>query len=249
MYVRPPCRSWLLGNYTYTIAGPNVTLTVDRLDNLGQQESGELQMELWALPQPYTGLGQTGYDQTGFRMAVYPLGRIAPSYYLAFVNSGPIPFTQPPPGTWFFVTIITQYDASNINGQGWLPSQFHNFAGAVVVNPSPVGTPVGGLWFDPTQPGTGYTIEVKNGSAIVVTFAYQPTGLPQWYISTGPMVGQTFVATLDKYVGGPCIPCNDTRFSTPTGNDGTIIINFTSATTATALLPGGRVANIVPAVQ
>ena len=60
---------------------------------------------------------------------------------------------------------------------------------------------------------------------------------------------QTFVATLDKYVGGPCIPCNDTRFSTPTGNDGTIVINFTSATTATVLLPGGRVANIVPAVQ
>jgi hypothetical protein len=48
-----------------------------------------------------------------------------------------------------------------------------------------------------------------------------------------------FTATLDKYTGGQCISCG---YMAPalSGNDGTITITFTSPTTATADLPGGR---------
>jgi hypothetical protein len=48
-----------------------------------------------------------------------------------------------------------------------------------------------------------------------------------------------FTATLDKYTSGQCVSC---AYKAPSvsGNDGTITITFTSATTATADLPGGR---------
>ena len=48
-----------------------------------------------------------------------------------------------------------------------------------------------------------------------------------------------FTATLDKYTGGQCISC---AYKAPAlaGNDGTITITFTSPTTATVDLPGGR---------
>jgi len=53
-----------------------------------------------------------------------------------------------------------------------------------------------------------------------------------------------FVGTLDKYVGGQCISCPYAGTPTRVGNDGTIIINFTSETSATLTLPGGRTTQI-----
>ena len=52
-------------------------------------------------------------------------------------------------------------------------------------------------------------------------------------------MGNVFTATLDKYIGGQCISC---AYMGPTlvGNDGQITITFTSPTTATVNLPGGR---------
>jgi hypothetical protein len=61
----------------------------------------------------------------------------------------------------------------------------------------------------------------------------------QWYLGVGPITNNVFSATLDKYAGGQCISC---AYVAPTlvGNDGTITITFTSPTTATADLAGGR---------
>jgi hypothetical protein len=51
--------------------------------------------------------------------------------------------------------------------------------------------------------------------------------------------------TLDKYGGGQCASC---MYQMPTmmGNDGGMTIMFTSPTTATVQLPGGRVTAIQP---
>ena len=50
---------------------------------------------------------------------------------------------------------------------------------------------------------------------------------------------------LDKYRGGQCASCT---YQTPSmvGNDGTMTITFTSPTTATVQLPGGRITQIQP---
>ena len=113
----------------------------------------------------------------------------------------------------------------------------------------PGATPQAGLWWDPDQIGTGYTITINHGVVVVAVYSYAPDGSPQWYLASGPLStdGQVFSATLDKYFGGPCISCTDKRSPRPVGNDGSIVIFFHSSTSATVLLPGGRLANIIPA--
>jgi hypothetical protein len=178
---------------------------------------------------------------------------VAPGYYLVDVNSGPIPFHPPPPGVWNITSLIVEYDASAINFGGLLPRAFFNYAPPksplTILAPLAGAVPQSGLWWDPAQIGNAYSITVKNGTAVVVVNAFQPDGSPVWYLSAGPLSanGQTYTGTLDRYVGGPCIPCVDPRFPTGIGNDGSITINFQSSTSATVFLPGGRVAHIVPA--
>ncbi len=231
--------------------GSAAVLTVDQVINMTDppRVSGELMLELWAFPTPYPGLAVSGYQQNGFKLASYPLGRLAPGYLLRHVDSGPIPYAPPPPGTWHVTSLIAEYDASAINAGGWLPRAFFNFADPLVVTAGDV-TPVAGLWWDPNQIGTGYSINVRHGVAVVLVWTYQPDGAPAWYIATGPLTGvgtRSLTAPLQAYVGGPCIPCADARVPVPGTGAGDIEITFTSPTAATVRLPGGRVAHIVPA--
>lgn len=242
-------------DFSYSISGNTAVLGVGIVKNTTDPPriSGELFLELWAFPNPYSGLGQAGYQQDGYKLASYPLGRLGPDSYLFKLSSGPIPLSPPPGGTWSITSFVTEYDASAVNNGGYLPRAFFNYAPPLspltFLPPPPVATPEAGLWWDPTQMGTGYTINVKHGVAVVTTYAYTADGTATWYIASGPLAnnGQSFTATLNKYVGGPCIPCNDIRFPAPDGNAGTISILFTSPQSATVFLPGGRVANIVPA--
>ena len=246
----------LATDFTYSLApnpsGGSAVLTVDYVANQTDPPriSGELTLELWAYPTPYPGLGVAGYQQGGYRLASFPLGRLAPGYFLRGVNSGPIPYAPPPPGTWHVSSLITEYDASAINEGGSLPRAFFNYPTTLTVTVAPpAATPQPGLWWDPTQIGSGYSINVSHGVMVVVTYAYLPDGTAQWYLSSGPLAngGQSFAAPMETFVGGPCIPCTDVRHPTPAGSPGSILILFSSPTAATVYLPGGRIAHIVPA--
>ena len=78
-----------------------------------------------------------------------------------------------------------------------------------------------------------------SGTLLVEVYSYLPGGPSQWYLAAGALTTNVFTATLDKYVNGQCVSC---AYKAPSlsGNDGTITITFTSPTTATADLPGGR---------
>jgi hypothetical protein len=131
-----------------------------------------------------------------------------------------------------------------------IPNLATNFAGQTgSVAAAPVAfTPVAGLWANPNELGTGYTLDFKHGVLVVAIYAYQAGGPAQWYLASGPVTANVFTATLDKYTGGQCISCPFTGQPTLTGNDGPITITFTSSTSATVNLPGGRVTTIAPFV-
>ena len=118
-----------------------------------------------------------------------------------------------------------------------------NFAGqsasVTAVGPPAAIIPVAGVYYDPTQSGSGFGFDYQNGLLIVEVYSYLANGASQWYLSSGPIVNNVFTGTLDKYTGGQCISC---AFVAPTlvGNDGPITITFTSPTTATVDLPGGQ---------
>jgi len=104
-----------------------------------------------------------------------------------------------------------------------------------------------GHWFDATQPGTGFNLDIQNGVLVLTYYSYQPAGPAQWYLSAGPMGNgqRSYVGPLDKYVNGQCPTC---AYKAPVsaGSEGTISINFVNETTASVTLPGGRATIIHP---
>jgi hypothetical protein len=106
--------------------------------------------------------------------------------------------------------------------------------------------PYAGVWWDPSQSGTGYGIGYQDGLLIVQVYSYLENGAAQWYMASGPMNGNVFQGTLDKYQGGQCLSCAATYRPTLVGNDGLITVTFTSPVTANVSLPGGRTTRIQP---
>jgi hypothetical protein len=106
--------------------------------------------------------------------------------------------------------------------------------------------PRSGVWANLHESGSGYTIEIQEAVLVITIYSYQPGGAPQWYLAAGPMTNDqhNFTGTLDKYVGGQCISCVYSGSPTLIGNDGVISIVFTSETSATLMLPGGRTTQI-----
>jgi len=235
------------GTVGYSYSGSTAILTADRVQNndASGNTSGTLKMELWALPAPYSGTAITGY-----KMAQYTLGTLGGQFQYSNVNSGAVAFVSPPSGTYYVAMILTEFTTqSGVNG-GFTPRDYVNFStplviggGGATVNPPP------GIWENPAEIGTGYSFDFKHGVLVVVFYSFNANGSAQWYISSGPVVGNTFVGTLDKFVAGQCISAScGYRFPTAAGNDGAVTIIFSSDTTATMYLPGGRVIPIHPSV-
>lgn len=115
---------------------------------------------------------------------------------------------------------------------------------SVVADPNTF-VPTEGMWWDPTQSGSGYAIDVKHDVLVMTVFSYTDAGLAQWYLFSGPLINNSATGKLLKFAGGQCIECGY-RLPVVAGDDGTATVNFTSPTTATILLPGGRTTEIVP---
>ena len=109
-------------------------------------------------------------------------------------------------------------------------------------------TPAVGLWWNPSESGTGYNIDVKHGILVLTVYSFKTNGDSEWYIATGALTngGRNFSGVLDKARGGQCISCPYSGPPVGNGNDGPVTISFTSPTAATMTLPGGRVINIEP---
>jgi len=110
-------------------------------------------------------------------------------------------------------------------------------------------TPATGLWWNPSESGSGYNIQVQRGVLVATVYSYTSAGDPLWYLAVAPLTnaGGAVVATgtLDRYRGGQCASCAYQRPSV-TGNDGAVTFTFTSPASATVQLPGGRVTRIQP---
>jgi len=132
-----------------------------------------------------------------------------------------------------------------------------NFAGAsasVQAAPAPPAAalvPEKGLWWNPDEGGTGYNFDVKHGVLVMSMFTYEAGGHSEWYVAAGPLTdnGTKFTSTLDNYRNGQCLACPFTGPPTAfVGAGGNVSITFTSPTSATITLPGGRVSPIQPQV-
>jgi hypothetical protein len=109
-------------------------------------------------------------------------------------------------------------------------------------------TPQTGLWWNPAESGSGYALDYKHGVLVVTTYSYKATGESEWYISSGPVVSNLFIGSLDRFHHGQCISCPYPGSPIFGGTDGAMSITFHTSTSATLSLPGRPTITIVPEV-
>jgi hypothetical protein len=124
---------------------------------------------------------------------------------------------------------------------GTIPITRFNIVAGGPDSPPTATQPQTGYWYNPAEPGRGYTIEVQNNTAFIAAYMYDVGGNPVWYAS-GPATltaGNTYEGQLTEFSGGQTLTGS---YQAPTGtaNAGNITLQFSSPTVGTLTLPGGK---------
>ena len=102
--------------------------------------------------------------------------------------------------------------------------------------------PASGYWWNPDEPGRGFTIEIQDNTLMISGFLYDASGRATWVASMGPMTNATiYSGSLVTYTGGQTLTG---AYQAPvlTPSPGAVSITFTSDTTANLFWPGGPMA-------
>jgi hypothetical protein len=97
-----------------------------------------------------------------------------------------------------------------------------------------------GWWWNASESGTGYAIQIQGEQIFLVAFMYDNSGKPVWYSSAGTMQSAaTYRGKLMHIRGGQPLGA---AYRAPSSQTelGDLSIDFTSPTTAQLSLPGGR---------
>jgi hypothetical protein len=101
--------------------------------------------------------------------------------------------------------------------------------------------PTTGFWFNPNEPGRGFTLEQQGSLVFVATFLYDSSGRTTWYaVGPGPLLGDTLTGQLTPFSGNATLFTAGTR-TTAGSPAGSFTVEFTSDTTAILQWPGGTV--------
>ncbi len=114
------------------------------------------------------------------------------------------------------------------------------------ISPARAYTPESGVWWNPSEPGTGLILELQDNFLAVSLFVGTPGGTPTWYTSTGFLTGNAlYQGTLDYFPGAQCIGCGFRPTTRQPGVGGAIRIAFNANNPALATLTiGGRITAI-----
>lgn len=101
--------------------------------------------------------------------------------------------------------------------------------------------PASGYWWNTSQAGSGFVIEVQGSTMFMAGFLYNADGGATWVGSTGPMTSaMQYSGTLLAYAGGQMLTgVYQPPVSTP--SPGNISITFSSSTQGLLTWPGGTI--------
>lgn len=104
-----------------------------------------------------------------------------------------------------------------------------------------VGGPATGLWWNPTESGRGYNIDLQGDTMIVTTFIFEASGDPIWYLSSGTYNHETgvFTSSYDSYSNGQCFGCAYHAPVVQSGAAGPMTITFATNQVATLTYSNG----------
>lgn len=133
--------------------------------------------------------------------------------------------TNAPTGVWRF--------KANYNGTDY-EHRFRVGTSVALVRPQ------SGWWWNATEPGRGFSLELRGNTLFLSSFLYTSDSSSIWYISSGGLSGNTYQGDLLQYGGGQVLG-GSYRTASLVGTVGSVAIAFTSDTTATMTWPGGAV--------
>lgn len=101
--------------------------------------------------------------------------------------------------------------------------------------------PQSGWWWNPNEPGRGFTIERRNGRVFFSSYLYGTDQYSQWLIASGAMSSANrFSSTLYEWRNGQTLS-SSYRAPSLLGSWGALTLYFTSSTTGTLTWPGGTI--------
>ncbi len=56
-----------------------------------------------------------------------------------------------------------------------------------------------GLWWNPAKPGRGYTLDLINGNLVLIIYAYDQSGKPEWTMASGPLSESDWSQPLQRF--------------------------------------------------
>lgn len=125
---------------------------------------------------------------------------------------------------------------------GTIPIQRYDFGPGGSGATPPPGTPQTGWWWNAEEGGRGYSIEVQGNTMFLGGYMYDVFGNPIWYAS-GPMAmtnTTTYRGAWNEYGNGQTLAGLFQLAQVVNPNVGAVTIQFSSTTTATMTLSGGR---------
>ncbi len=132
----------------------------------------------------------------------------------------------------------------NINASGKIYSYAVprlDVSGALVALCTTCSSSVTGWWWNPSEPGRGFSVETRNGRMYLGAFLYDDDGAASWYVANGTQSGAGYSGQLARFGLGQTL-AGDYQPAQLVGTAGNTTISFASSTSATLAWPGGTVA-------
>jgi hypothetical protein len=126
----------------FTYAGNSADLKSDGVRNLNMKSASDLlRLELWAFPSPYTS------GMAGTRLALYPLEALDPGTVTGKIDSGPVPFSRPANGVWYFAMLLTEHTGISADNDGYVVRYWINFLVPQYIGVAPPPRVIGAIEF------------------------------------------------------------------------------------------------------
>jgi hypothetical protein len=124
---------------------------------------------------------------------------------------------------------------------GTIPIQRFDIVPGGSTTQQPASNPQTGFWWNPTESGRGFTIEVQNGVMWFAGYMYDAQGNPVWYLANSNITSPTlFQGEWTQYANGQALGGPYKGPIVSNSMVGAATIQFTDSANAVLTLPDGR---------
>lgn len=114
-------------------------------------------------------------------------------------------------------------------------------AGGLYLTNRCAAKPQSGWWWNPSESGRGFSIEVSGNTMFLAAYLYESSGRAAWYISAGPLNADgSYSGRLQEYTGGQSLT-GGYKAPSVTSDLGPVSLSCTSTTSCSLTTAGGSV--------